>query len=686
MNYRQTTKPQKQKIPHLISLDLIRGKHFKEIVNIVHEQSVLTNRDRYIYGYSLLQLQQNLQALVTLWPLAAKDHIKLQEDCAIIAAHVFKDEHFLATIEGLSEKTLYALFLIAQKLIPQTQVYAALKQHLFDLLWQKHDYEQLERILKASKKEWSGILVENLSKLVFFQPENKLVGNISAFVGCILTGGACLILRNSIYHSDIAEEIRFLANEIKILFSRLEIKNQQKLSWDKALFESFLDYEVDILTQVLQLAVDSRLAGLDIIPTPSYLINYDAATGRLGQNFLPWLAVLNQELCEMYHVNIYHAVIWVLGGDKLSMINNILKLTTKDQFHPYLRLALMLRAANIKKGSLSRLVQISDFENLIEPINLFRNVAIQTVYFIVNKTDQINITAEFWRILFKFYPVLQDPAINNILIKKSIQVLYDEHKDRKNLNLCVIKSIARQTNDHKFEKQIDLLCSRQQDCLQFLLTLNDNKKSKKTIKEIKKNELALHEHLALIADSCFLVAAELSEEFFQHIKNLVTNKEINKLIRLKDFFDFNCECPKCKQYLYNHTISYLVEKLNLSVASIPEVHLITNLQHNSKGSPSKLSILSHPDPFTVLDVAIFDSKQTIMQKVMKLIQQNPDKMAIFRQAQSELFNPAQRFLHHYFRYLSYEDQNIVTEVWPLSHLMNFSLHSISIREELLNEK
>ena len=146
MNYRQTTKPQKQKIPHLISLDLIRGKHFKEIVNIVHEQSVLTNRDRYIYGYSLLQLQQNLQALVTLWPLAAKDHIKLQEDCAIIAAHVFKDEHFLATIEGLSEKTLYALFLIAQKLIPQTQVYAALKQHLFDLLWQKHDYEQVELV------------------------------------------------------------------------------------------------------------------------------------------------------------------------------------------------------------------------------------------------------------------------------------------------------------------------------------------------------------------------------------------------------------------------------------------------------------------------------------------------------------------------------------------------------------
>ena len=520
--------------------------------------------------------------------------------------------------------------------------------------------------------------MENLSKLMFFQADNKLPSNIAAFIGYVLTGGACLIIRNSIYHNNIADQIRVLANEIKAIFFKLEHKNQPRLAWDKNLFEKFVDYEASILIRVLQLVVGSGVANLDLIPTPSYLITYDITYGRVGQKFLAWLATLNKELLETYQVNTLNAVIWAFSGDKLSTINSILKLAPKNKIHPYLRLAIMLRATNIKKSALNGLVQITDFENLIEPMSLFRDVAIQTAHLIINA--EINITPEFWQILLEFDPVLQDPEIRNILIKRSIQVLHVEHKNRKNLNLGVIKSIAHQTNDHRFEEQIDALFNRQQECLQFLLTLNDNKGSKQIIKKIK-DQPALNSHLTLIVDSCLLVAAGLSKEFFQHIKTLVTNKAINKLIELEDLFDFNCECYTCKEYLCNYSIPEVVKKLKLSVAAIPEIlPYDVNSEQLSSASFPKGSVLSRPDPFIVLDVTFTDSKQIIMQKVMKLIQQQPEKMAIFRQAQSELFDPAQRFLHHYFRYLSYEDHNIGSEECPFLPLVNFPF-----RDEFLNE-
>lgn len=670
---------QKSKSSHLISSDLIAGNHFKEIVKIFREKSELTNRDRYLYGYSLLRTQQKLESLVTLWPLVAKGHPKLQEDCATIAAHVFKEED-ISSAAQLSEEALYTLFHAAKNLAPQSKIYSILKQRFFDFLWQKGDYEKLERILKSSKEEFSGVLIENLSKLAFFQSEKKLLGNAAAFVSLILTGGACLIIRDSTYQSEIADEIRLLANEIKHLFFQLQIKKKQKLAWDKSFFENLVDHEASILTQVLQLAVKDSEINLDFIPTPGYYMIYDSTTRRANQKFLPWLALENKELFEMYNADTHHAVLVALGEEKSF---DTLNPNQINKFHPYLRLALMLRSTSIKKSLLSGIVQLSDFENVKE--SLFKNIAIQTVVSMIDSESAIKLIPAFWQMLSEFYPVIQAPVIKNALIIKSLYTLHQEYDDRIILNLVAIKNIAHQMNADELEKQADDLCVRQQLCLEFLLNLNSEKKSKRYITNIK-DESTLRGHLTLIIDCCRLVYTKLSAEFFWHIKSLVKNKRINQIIHLKDIFDcdFKCDCDGCQDDFYQYEARNISNKLNLPVACLPDVHFYVNAQSISKKQPPKASVLSLTDPFKVLDVSFTDSKQIIMQKVMKLIQQSPGQMAIFRQAQIELFNPIQKFLHHYFRFLAYENRNAEDDVNQFSLPVISPLHDIPLRDEYLN--
>jgi hypothetical protein len=683
MRYKKIKKAQDKKSSCSVSPDLITGNRFEEIVNILTEKSELKNQDRYLFGYSLLHTQRKLESLIILWPLA-KGHPILQKDCASIAAHVFKDENLLSSVQ-LPEEDFYILFLAAKDLAPQSQVYNTLKRRFFNSLWQNENYEKLERILKSTKEEFSGIFVENLSKLAFFQSEKKLIGNTPAFVGHVLTGGACLILRNQIYHSDIADEIRLLSNEIKYLFSQLKIKNNQNLAWDKSLFDSFVDHEASILTQVLQLSVKNGEPHSDIIPTPSYLMTHDSATRRVSQHFLPWLASKHDELFEMYNADTYHAVFWALSGKELSGVNKILKTVQQNKFHPYLRLAIMFRAANIEKSTLQGIVQISDIENLKETTSLFKSIAIKTVKSMIHGEAKIKLSPAFWQMLLEFYPVLQDPELKNILIAKIIHTLHYEYEGLVSLNLGTMRSIAYQVNDVEFEKQIEALCARQQVCSRFLLNFNDENKSKKTFVHIK-NEQTLRSHLTLVADSCCLLYAELSVEFFWYIKSLVENKKISKLIPLQDLIDcdFDCDCVGCQKELYRYKILGLGEKLNLPVVRLPDVQFYSNLQLVSETQTPKSSVLSQADPFKILDVSIADSKQIIMQKVMKLIQQSPGKMSIFRQAQNELFHPAKRFLHHYFRYFVHEDSNVETEVDPLATPVHSPAHEIPFRHEFLN--
>jgi len=392
------------------------------------------------------------------------------------------DENYLSTAE-LSTQDLYTLFLTAKNTMPQSSICTVLKRRLFDLLWQTRDYKQLECVLKAVQIEQVGIATENLSKLVFFQLENKLTGNIAALVGQILTGGACLILRNAIYHNDIANAISFLANEIKLLFATFDNKNRAKLAWNSGSLENFIDHEASVLSQVLQLAVHSKDLSLDIIPTPSYLLVYDVGSKRVDKQFLPWLAAVDQELVKLYKLDTYNAVLLTVSSGSLSTSKSILKLPNKDRLHPYLRLALMLRAASVKNFTCPELVAVGEIASQ-DPqdvtTKLFKQIAIQTMNSVLNTTSEINLTAEL---------------------------------------------------------------------LQQLRKTMDN--------------------------------------------------------------------------------------LNLDQVSI-----------------AKTSALSLDNPFNILNVPLNATKPVIMQQVMQLIRQMPDRMSIFRQAQNELFNSARRFLHHYLRYFN----------------------------------
>lgn len=679
MSYKQIKKTKKQTTYHLVSVDLIAENRFTDIINILNGKSDFTNRDRYFYGYSLLHTQQKLKSLLVWWPLVtAKGFSKLQEDCRLIAAHIFSDESFLSSTQ-LSNDALSTLFFAARSLFPQSQVYRTLQQRFFNVLWEKNDYEKLERTLKSSKERFSGILVENLSKLAFFQPANKLIANAYGFIGFVLTGGAALIARNSIYHNDIAHGVSLLANEIKLLFSQLKPKNKQKITLDKAVFANFVDYEASLLIQVLQLALNDSELNLELIPTPSYLLAYDVATQEINQKFLSWLASKNPELFEMYDANIHHAIRYALGGENLSNINNILKPLHKNKLHPYLRLAIMFRTVNIKKSIFKELVQISEFKNLKGP-SLFNKVAINTIKSMTHPEAKTKLPVEFWQMLFEFYPVLQEPEFKNMLIANSIYVLHKKYDYGLSLNLETVKGVAQQTNAVELENDIDVLRARQKTCLQFLLNLEG--KSQKDIKNLN-SEHVLRAHLTLLADCCILAYPDLSTELFLHIKSLVKNKKIKKIINLEEIFDcdFECACEGCREDLYQDEIPSMATKLDLPIVRIPDEQHYLSVQTMSPACMPTTSILSQTNPFKTLNVVPTDSKQIILQQVMALIKQSPEKMAIFRQAQNELFNPAQRFLHEYFRIFVYED--IEAQAHPLPLSTQISLHEIPFRNEFL---
>lgn len=683
MSYKKIKKVQKQKVTHLISPDLIKNKRFDDVIKQLNDKTELTNQDRYLYGYSLLQTQQHLNALIALWPLASsKKQAILLNDCATIAHHVVNDEDLLSS-ESLSEDALHTLFLAVRTLDPQNPVCNTLKQRLCTSLWHNSNHEKLECILKSAKGKKSVFLVENLGKLAFFQAGSKLTGGIPAFIGLVLTGGACLIAQHSIYNADIEEEIRALGNEIKLLLSQLKTKGSQKLAWDTALIDNFIDYEADIIVEILQQRVRQDELNLEITPTPSYFITYGATDDRLSQTFLPWLSKQSQ-MVELYQANTQQIVLWVLGGKELPVIKGILKSVQLHQLHPYLRLAIMLRAEYIKTSSLLPLVQIGDFKNRDETTNIFKNIAVQTVKSILNSTSSIIENPIFWKILIDFYPVLNDQKLKQAILSRSLKIFYQQYRPGDTLNLSTMKTIAHQMEHFNLEQQLNVFSERQDTCSQFLLNIEDTKKSKKSITAIK-NELGLRMHLALIADSSrFIYEKESFTALFQHLKLLVQNKAINKFILLKELFecDFSYACPPCFQVLFETDISFIIEKLNLPVVQLPNVPDTEN--QLSSPNTSQSSVLSRSDPFTILGIAFNDSKPVIMQKMMKLIQQSPDKMAIFRQAQSELFHPARRFLHHYLQFINHENEPIELDGSAPSYHVTASLNEIPLRHELFN--
>lgn len=331
---RYNTLKKQQKIGHSISPVLIAGNKFQAIVDILQQKPALTHQEKYLYGYALLRTQKEVDALVIWWPLVAKGYPTLQRDCAVLAARIFKDEQCILSAE-LSDEALHTLLLVAKNLVPDSQGYCALKKRFFESLWQKGDYEQLERVLKLSKGACSGILLENLSKLAFFRSDKKMVENLKLFVSRVLTGGACLILGNSLYHSDIDPALQLLGNEIKQLFYSLKVKNGHKLGWDKTVFEHFVDCELTVLIRVLQLAVKNGKTDMDIVFSPGYLMMDEMMAKRMGQGFLSWLAVADKAIFSWYDARLYQAVLDGSESLKMHTESFIPKLSVLLQKNPF---------------------------------------------------------------------------------------------------------------------------------------------------------------------------------------------------------------------------------------------------------------------------------------------------------------------------------------------------------------
>jgi len=677
MKYKHRKNNQKKPLSHAIPPQLIKDKQFAEIITIANRQSELTVQDRYLYGYALLQTQQKLAALITLWPLAAKNQTQLYEDCAVIARDVFNQD-IASSLSDLSEKELHILFLAAQTLAPHSLTYHTIKQHLCNLLWDKKEYEKLEHLLKSSKEKSLSIFIENMSKLAFFQAEKKLSGNIPALIGCVLTGAASFIARHPMYHHDIHDIIPSLTNEIKNLFAEWVHTSKQKISWDSTLLNNFIDYEAHIVTHILELSLKSTMAPNNIIPTPSYLLYYDAATKQISQPFFAWLTTANKELLNLYHADTHHALIFALGGDHLSATNTALKSINISQLNPYIRLMMMLRADNMKKSPLKQPVELSEL-TVTDTTKIYQHIAVNSIIIMFNQTDKKLLPETFWATLRTYFPVFQQTDLKPILLAQIISMLQIDLQNKKHLNLIEAKNDMHQLQAYDLEQQLNTLYMRQQECSQFLSALN-SKQSSLIIKKIK-NANALCDHLTLLSDINQLLFYHQAEDSWHHIKSLVENRRLNKFIPLKKLFDFSfkCHCPPCHQHLYITLMPQIVENLQLPIVTTPDASHYRKTQ--TELAPTKSMFYSEPNPFTTLDVHLTDTKPIIMQKIMQRIQREPEKMAVFRQAQNTLFHPARRFLQHYLRFLAYEE---IPADSLASSVLNDAFPNIPFRSELIN--
>lgn len=136
--------------------------------------------------------------------------------------------------------------------------------------------------------------------------------------------------------------------------------------------------------------------------------------------------------------------------------------------------------------------------------------------------------------------------------------------------------------------------------------------------------------------------------------------------------------------IHEFEIPELAEKLNLPIISLSEIKAQARIKQNNHGPAYQPSILKQENPFEVLQVSFSDSKPLIMQQLMKLIKLSPEQMARFRHAQSELFDPSKRFLHHYLRVFT--DDNITQICDKASSKLNninVELHKIPFRQDLL---
>lgn len=288
----------------------------------------------------------------------------------------------------------------------------------------------------------------------------------------------------------------------------------------------------------------------------------------------------------------------------------------------------------------------------------FKLIFEHAVKWMIQQDKDASLSSPFWTcLLHTFWPVLEVPTLSEVLVRHLHNLLYRLHKEKAltENTLNQLKKSAQSLGDEALVIWIGQCLQRSVECAKFLVEVCEAKKSKKAIAKIK-TELDLAMHIALIADGVQLGVNYGEFALVEHLHRLLQAEICRQLLFLGSLVDrecFACLCHRCRDEVLHKLLPMMLGKLAVSVISVP-VKSVSSTVHQTD------TVRTQDNPFDILSVSPSDDKSTVLQQVMLLSRQAPEKMPVFRHAQSELFDMTKHFLHRYFRYLSSTDVNVIS--------------------------
>ena len=352
---------------------------------------------------------------------------------------------------------------------------------------------------------------------------------------------------------------------------------------------------------------------------------------------------------------------WALVGENVDEVLAMLAAIDKRELHPYLRLAVLLRAEAISPGRVKGLLRINELNSFANTENIWQQILVAAVRSVITDNDFIELCL-FYNKLFKYQPKLQAVEFKQILVKQAITELRASTNYFFDEKLEKLTQVAEAFDMSQLQQRVIAISERKKQCLKLLASIAKKSSSSKIIASIN-SKAEYRTHLLLIADICVLFDVINMPALYRHIKLLCENKKLTDFIDVAEVLqeDFDCECYSCKYALYESKIPMLSVVLELPSIKLPEVKEFCGLKQHDYTAISRKPVLSRSNPFELLGVDIQATKKDILQKVMQLSKQYPANMATYREAQSEIFDPAKRFLHHYLLYLSEDEVETQTE-------------------------
>jgi len=280
-------------------------------------------------GMTLYKNKQYLEALLTWWPSIKKQPDDIYQKCLEIAQLLEKNIPSVLKHDKLqSSEHLNTCYLVFKYLMPSSSLCIHIERALLKTWWQEKNFNALEHHVKTELKNEHDTNVhrhiENLGKLAFSEANKKYKNSIPAFIGSVLTGASSLILNTRAYQPELEASLQALGQELHHVIIQHQHRLKQKYVWDADMLSYWIDYEVAILTLVLKQAIADPAHAPEIMPTPSYFTQSSRAQTSSGKHFLTWLEAQNNALVTLYDTQVQDAVLWVLGGEKISEITDCL--------------------------------------------------------------------------------------------------------------------------------------------------------------------------------------------------------------------------------------------------------------------------------------------------------------------------------------------------------------------------